>query len=137
MQAMFIDVDGTLSSPCYKVNGKFQIAMSDVQWADYCIKHREDTYAWCRPVMQVKEYAMKAKEKGTKLYVLTTSGTKIETAAKRRFLTDTMQVCLMTSMRWSMMMTRSGSFLKKQQSLGLNRRTVSLWRIHTAYFCRQ
>ena len=113
MQAMFIDVDGTLSSPCYKVNGKFQIGMSDVQWADYCIKHGEDTYEWCRPVMQVKEYAMKAKE------------------------TDTMQVCLMTSMRWSMMMTRSGSFLKKQQSLGLNRRTVSLWRIHTAYFCRQ
>ena len=31
MQAMFIDVDGTLSSPCYKVNGKFQIGMSDVQ----------------------------------------------------------------------------------------------------------
>lgn len=63
MQAMFIDVDGTLSSPCYKVNGKFQIGMSDVQWADYCIKHGEDTYEWCRPVMQVKEYAMKAKEK--------------------------------------------------------------------------
>ena len=82
MQAMFIDVDGTLSSPCYKVNGKFQIGMSDVQWADYCIKHGEDTYEWCRPVMQVKEYAMKAKEKGTKLYVLTTSGTKIETAVK-------------------------------------------------------
>ena len=39
MQAMFIDVDGTLSSPCYKVNGKFQIGMSDVQWADYCSKH--------------------------------------------------------------------------------------------------
>jgi hypothetical protein len=77
MQAMFIDVDGTLSSPCYKVNGKFQIGMSDVQWADYCSKHGEDTYEWCRPVMQVKEYAMKAKEKGTKLYVLTTSGTKI------------------------------------------------------------
>ena len=54
MQAMFIDVDGTLSSPCYKVNGKFQIGMSDVQWADYCSKHGEDTYEWCRPVMQVK-----------------------------------------------------------------------------------
>ena len=60
MQAMFIDVDGTLSSPCYKVNGKFQIGMSDVQWADYCSKHGEDTYEWCRPVMQVKEYAMKS-----------------------------------------------------------------------------
>ena len=63
MQAMFIDVDGTLSSPCYKVNGKFQIGMSDVQWADYCSKHGEDTYEWCRPVMQVKEYAMKGKGK--------------------------------------------------------------------------
>ena len=52
MQAMFIDVDGTLSSPCYKVNGKFQIGMSDVQWADYCSKHGEDTYEWCRPVME-------------------------------------------------------------------------------------
>ncbi len=86
MQAMFIDVDGTLSSPCYKVNGKFQIGMSDVQWADYCREHGEDTYEWCRPVVQVKEYAMRAKEKGTKLYVLTTSGTQIETVAKRRFL---------------------------------------------------
>ena len=86
MQAMFIDVDGTLSSPCYKVNGKFQIGMSDVQWADYCREHGEDTYEWCRPVVQVKEYVMRAKEKGTKLYVLTTSGTQIETAAKRRFL---------------------------------------------------
>lgn len=63
MQAMFIDVDGTLSSPCYKVNGKFQIGMSDVQWADYCSKHGEDTYEWCRPVMQVKEYAMKWQRK--------------------------------------------------------------------------
>ena len=40
-----------------------------MQWADYCSEHGEDTYEWCRHVMQVKEYAMKAKEKGTKLYV--------------------------------------------------------------------
>ena len=30
MQAMFIDVDGTLSSRICKVRGKFQIGMSDV-----------------------------------------------------------------------------------------------------------
>ena len=36
--------------------------------------------------MQVKEYAMKAKANGTRLYVLTTSGTVIETVAKRRFI---------------------------------------------------
>ena len=49
MKAMFIDVDGTLSSPCYRVDGKFQIGMSDVQWADYCKVNGEDTYEWCRP----------------------------------------------------------------------------------------
>ena len=86
MKAMFIDVDWTLSSPCYRVDGKFQIGMSDVQWADYCKVNGEDTYEWCRPVMQVKEYAMKAKANGTRLYVLTTSGTEIETVAKRRFI---------------------------------------------------
>ena len=86
MKAMFIDVDGTLSSPCYRVDGRFQIGMSDVQWADYCKTNGEDTYEWCRPVMQVKEYAMKAKANGTRLYVLTTSGTVIETVAKRRFI---------------------------------------------------
>lgn len=86
MKAIFIDVDGTLSSPCYNVNGKFQIGMSDAQWAAYCKEQKEDTYRWCRPVMPVKEYALKAKAMGAKLYVLTTSGTQIETAAKRKFI---------------------------------------------------
>lgn len=86
MKAIFIDVDGTLSSPCYKVDGKFQIGMSDTQWAAYCKEQGVDTYRWCRPVMPVKEYALKAKAAGAKLYVLTTSGTEIETAAKRKFI---------------------------------------------------
>ena len=86
MKAVFIDVDGTLSSPCYKVDGKFQIGMSDAQWSEYCASHGEDTYEWCRPVMPVKKYALDAKAAGAKLYVLTTSGTQIETAAKRRFI---------------------------------------------------
>ena len=86
MKIMFVDVDGTLSSPCYKVDGKFQIGMSDVQWASYCKEHGEDTYEWCRPVMPVKKYALDAKAAGAKLYVLTTSGTQIETEAKRKFI---------------------------------------------------
>ena len=44
MQAMFIDVDGTLSSPCYKVNGKFQIGMSDEKWAWYCDHYTGRSY---------------------------------------------------------------------------------------------
>ena len=86
MKIMFVDVDGTLSSPCYKVDGKFQIGMSDVQWDSYCKEHGEDTYEWCRPVMPVKKYALDAKAAGAKLYVLTTSGTQIETEAKRKFI---------------------------------------------------
>ena len=60
--------------------------MSDVQWASYCKEHGEDTYEWCRPVMPVKKYALDAKAAGAKLYVLTTSGTQIETEAKRKFI---------------------------------------------------
>ena len=29
MRIIFFDVDGTLSSPCYNVDGKLQIGMSD------------------------------------------------------------------------------------------------------------
>ena len=37
---------------------------------------------------QVKDYAIKAKAAGAKLYVLTTSGTQIETIAKKKFLDE-------------------------------------------------
>ena len=76
MRIIFFDVDGTLSSPCYNVDGKLQIGMSDEKWA------------WCKPVPQVKDYAIKAKAAGAKLYVLTTSGTQIETIAKKKFLDE-------------------------------------------------
>ena len=73
MRIIFFDVDGTLSSPCYNVDGKLQIGMSDEKWAWYCDHYREDAYRWCKPVPQVKDYAIKAKAAGAKLYVLTTS----------------------------------------------------------------
>ena len=77
------------------------------------------------------------KGKGTKLYVLTTSGTKIETAAKRRFLDRYYAGMFDDIYAVEHDDDKVRFILKKQQSLGLNRRTVSLWRIHTAYFCRQ
>lgn len=88
MRIIFFDVDGTLSSPCYNVDGKLQIGMSDEKWAWYCDHYREDAYRWCKPVPQVKDYAIKAKAAGAKLYVLTTSGTQIETIAKKKFLDE-------------------------------------------------
>ena len=56
MRIIFFDVDGTLSSPCYNVDGKLQIGMSDEKWAWYCDHYREDAYRWCKPVPQVKDY---------------------------------------------------------------------------------
>ena len=55
MRIIFFDVDGTLSSPCYNVDGKLQIGMSDEKWAWYCNHYREDAYRWCKPVPQVKD----------------------------------------------------------------------------------
>lgn len=136
MQAMFIDVDGTLSSPCYKVNGKFQIGMSDVQWADYCSKHGEDTYEWCRPVMQVKEYAMKAKEKARSCMCLPHQAQNRD-SCKAQILDRYYAGMFDDIYAVEHDDDKVRFILKKQQSLGLNRRTVSLWRIHTVYFCRQ
>lgn len=88
MRIIFFDVDGTLSAPCYNVDGKLQIGMSDEKWAWYCEHYGKDAYRWCRPVPQVKEYAKRAKADGARLFVLTTSGTQIETIAKEKFLED-------------------------------------------------
>lgn len=83
---VFFDVDGTLSSPYYMVDGRLQIGMSDKQWDSYCREYGEDAYQWCKPVPQVKDYAVRAKKNGASLYVLTTSSTDRETEAKRKFI---------------------------------------------------
>lgn len=83
---LFVDVDGTLSSPCYKVDGKFQIGMSGEQWQEYCKAHGEDTYEYCRPVPVVKEYIEAAKADGATLFVLSTTSSPEEIKAKRKFV---------------------------------------------------
>ncbi len=83
---LFVDVDGTLSSPCYKVDEKFQIGMSGEQWEEYCKVHGEDTYEYCRPVPVVKEYIEAAKANGAMLFVLTTTCSQDEIKAKRKFV---------------------------------------------------
>lgn len=82
----FFDVDGTLSAPQYLVNGKFQIGMSDKAWLEYCKAHGEDTYEYCKSVPCIKEYALKRKAEGAKLYVLTTTQGEAENIGKRKFV---------------------------------------------------
>lgn len=84
----FFDVDGTLSVPVYKDNGKSVIGFSDNGWENYCNTHKEDAYEYCKPVLPVKRYAQELKEKGVRLFVLTTSGSPNETAAKKKFVSQ-------------------------------------------------
>ncbi len=82
----FFDVDGTLSSPCYMFDGKLAIATDDDKWAAYCKAMGEDGYRWCRPVEQVGDYAKRLKAKGARLFILTASSSKEETASKWKFI---------------------------------------------------
>ncbi len=82
----FFDVDGTLSSPCYMVEGKLVIATDDEKWFNYCDSMGDDGYQWCRPVTQVGDYARQLKEAGAKLFILTASSSQNETDSKWKFV---------------------------------------------------
>ena len=82
----FFDVDGTLSSPCFMVEGKPVLATDDDRWAKYCKEMGEDGYKWCRPIPQVGDYAKKLKESGATLFILTASSSAPETASKWKFV---------------------------------------------------
>lgn len=60
--------------------------MSDVRWDRFCKENGDKAYELCKPLPQVKDYAVEAKKDGAILYVLTTSGSKEETQAKRIFV---------------------------------------------------
>lgn len=82
----FFDMDGTLCAPRFYVNGKTLHGMSDQEWLTYCEKNGEDGYRFCKPVPMVTEYAQGLRDRGAKLYVLSTSWTEWEDAAKRKFI---------------------------------------------------
>ena len=82
----FFDMDGTLCAPRFYVNGKTVGGMSDEAWLAFCEKNGEDTYRFCKPVPIVTEYAQKLRDHGAKIYVLSTSQTSWEKAAKQKFV---------------------------------------------------
>ncbi len=81
----FFDMDGTLSAPRFYVAGRMVAGMTDAAWTEFCKKNGEKTYDYCKKVPLVAEYAEKLKSGVTRLYVLSTSQTEEEAAAKRRF----------------------------------------------------
>lgn len=81
----FFDVDGTISSPCFRVNDRMVIGTDDDSWARYCREMGEDGYRWCRPIPEVGAYAERLKEKGARLFLLTAASSEEEIAAKWKF----------------------------------------------------
>ena len=83
----FFDLDGTLSVPEYRNNGKPVIEFPSIdEWVNYCETAGRDAYQYCRPVEAVKKYAAKLKTAGVKLYVLTAVMSDAEIEAKKVFL---------------------------------------------------
>ncbi|MBO6046834.1 MAG: hypothetical protein J6P61_03685, partial [Erysipelotrichaceae bacterium] len=57
MKLAFFDVDGTLSAPCYVVDGERKIGLPFDCWEDYCDIHKERTYDDCAVNKPVERYA--------------------------------------------------------------------------------
>lgn len=87
IKIVFFDLDGTLSVPEYRRNGKPVIGFpTEEEWVAYCETLGQDAYQFCRPIMSVKKYAERLKSAGVKLYVLTAVMSDAEVAAKKEFI---------------------------------------------------
>lgn len=86
IQYAFFDVDGTLSSPRYLIDGEFGIGTTDAAWAEYCRVHKEDSYEYCYGVAPVRAHAEALKKAGAKLFVLSSIHTDEERDAKTKFV---------------------------------------------------
>ena len=88
MELVFCDIDGTLCVPRYRDGDRYVVGFSDEGWAQYCRRTGKDGYADCIPVQPVVRYLTERKAQGAELYVLSTSYSEEETAAKVHFVKE-------------------------------------------------
>lgn len=88
VKAVFFDLDGTLSVPCYMSEGRLVVGFTDEGWFNHCTTLREHAYDYCKVVKPVMRYAEKRHSEGAVLYVLTVAQTEGEILAKKRFVDD-------------------------------------------------
>ncbi len=88
VKAVFFDIDGTLSVPYYKTNGKMVVGFTDEGWLNHCATQKEHCYDFCKVVSPVKRYAINKKNEGAKLYVLSVSQSEGERLGKIKFIND-------------------------------------------------
>lgn len=83
---VFFDVDGVLSVPRYDIGGRMTIGTTSEKWAEYCRIHGEDAYEYCAGVGPVRSYAVRRKQEGARLFVLSAVSCKEEIWAKDKFV---------------------------------------------------
>lgn len=87
---IFFDFDGTLSAPRFPKPGDpgktFVCGLTEENWKNYHETHREHTYDYSLPVGPVRRYALRKKEEGHRLFVLTRAVSDSENAGKKAFL---------------------------------------------------
>ncbi|MDO4490022.1 MAG: hypothetical protein Q4B85_02960 [Lachnospiraceae bacterium] len=87
---VFFDFDGTLSAPRFPkpgVPGACICGLSAESWRQYHEGKREHTFDFCLPVGPVRRFAMRLKEEGHRLFVLTRTASESENLGKKAFLT--------------------------------------------------
>ena len=88
VKAVFFDIDGTLSAPCYMTEGKLVVGFTDEGWFNHCNTLRENCYDYCKVVNPIKRYAISKKASGARLYVLSVSQSEGERLGKIKFIND-------------------------------------------------
>ena len=86
VKAVFFDLDGTLSVPCYMSEGKLVVGFTDEGWFNHCTGLRDHAYDYCKPVRPVERYAKALHDDGIKLYILSVAQTEGERLAKISFV---------------------------------------------------
>lgn len=87
---IFFDFDGTLSAPRFPKPGsdgtEFVNGLTEQDWKHYHETNREHTFDYCIPVGPVRRYAIRKKEEGHRLFVLTRTISDSENVGKKAFL---------------------------------------------------
>ncbi len=87
---IFFDFDGTLSAPRFpnpdSGGPEYIYGFTAESWKNYYEEMGEKTFSCCLPVGPVRRYALKKKEEGHRLFVLTRTASNSEDAGKKAFL---------------------------------------------------
>lgn len=82
---VFLDIDGTLSIPCYKIDGKLKPGTTQEDWIELC-KENDNMYELCQTPLPLSNLIGRLMAKGTIPHVLSTEALPEAKISKDKFL---------------------------------------------------